>query len=145
DEPLGYQYGYFDYQHNSQSTGMDITLTAYKDDGEEEREENNDNEILLEHWRQYTQSGEVVAFEPHYSTFSQTYVLHHTLDAEPGASGGPIYYYHAQSGKFRVLAVHNVEYKNSAGGGILNQGCRITSQLFSFIYYYTAFVYRAEE
>ena len=145
DEPLGYQYGYFKYEFNSQTIGRDIHFSAYR--------YVSGDDALLANYAQFEQEGESIrTLYKKAQDLDQTYVMHYNLDAEDGQSGGPIFYYNATSNEYRVLAVHNVDYtyEDEEDGqeieiGIVNQGCRITSQLFSFIHSYTAYVYRAEE
>ena len=68
-----------------------------------------------------------------------TYIMHYDIDVTDGQSGAPVYR-ETNGGEFLVIAVHNVDYVDEPGGdyGSVNQGSRITNQLYAFILSYTA-------
>ncbi len=126
DRNIGEQCGYFGYYYNNQTTGINLTLTGYPSNTED--------------WLQYTASGTSINSSSHaVANLDQTYVMFCNIDATGGQSGSPIYRYNGVNNNYLVYAVYNTGYAHTdENDGIVNQGCRITSQLYSFILAYTS-------
>ncbi len=122
NDDIGEECGYFGFEFGT-SVGSLIHISGYPD-GEGKQ--------------QWMGSGYIVDYSAIFG-FDPTYVMHYTVDTTFGQSGAPVYR-ETNGGEFLVIAVHNVDYSgNSAAGyGPINQGSRITNQLYAFILSYTA-------
>ncbi len=121
NDDIGEECGYFGFEFGT-SVGSHIHVSGYPDEKNKQ---------------QWMGSGYILDYSDF--GFDSTYVMHYDVDTTYGQSGGPVYR-ETSAGEFLVIAVHNVQYALSDDGmyGEVNQGSRITNQLYAFILSYTA-------
>ncbi len=124
DDEIGAETGYFGYQFTNGTTGMNVSITGYKDGVPP----------------QYKASGTVISAPTNIAgaeLLNQEYIMLYMIDAGDGQSGSPIYY-QSSDGSWISIGIHTADYTYADGTGQLNQGNRFTSQLFSFVLAYTS-------